>query len=80
MSHSMIAAATATMTIAERKGAQFDSAIIDFMAISGLGNGHRARRRAAWDEKGRGTLIQRKNGRLFSNRWKFLDFDQRQGP
>jgi hypothetical protein len=47
MSHSMIAAATATMTIAERKGAQFDSTIMDFMAISGLRNGHRARRRSS---------------------------------
>jgi hypothetical protein len=56
----MTAMATASMTMAERKGAQFDSSIMDFMAISGSSGEHRARRTETWCEESQKTLIQRK--------------------
>lgn len=37
----MIAMAIASMTMADRKGAQFDSSIMDFMAIPDSGSEHR---------------------------------------
>ena len=56
----MTAMAIASMTMAERKGAQFDSSIMDFMAVSDSGGAHRARRTANCNKKGRRKLIQRK--------------------
>lgn len=54
-----MAAAIATMTRAERKGTQFDSSIMVFMAISDPGNEHRARNNKL--ERGEAkTLIQLK--------------------
>src|SRR5712691_6416921 len=60
MSHTMIVVAIATTTRAERKGAQLDSSIMDFMAISDPGDEHRARCTANCDGESQRTLIQRK--------------------
>ena len=56
----MIVVAIATTTRAERKGAQLDSSIMDFMAISDPGDEHRARCTANCDGESQRTLIQRK--------------------
>jgi hypothetical protein len=65
----MTAMAIASMTMAERKGAQFDSSIMDFMAISGSSGEHRARRTANCNKEGKKidpTQKDRISGFLFS--------------
>jgi hypothetical protein len=77
----MAAMATTSMTMAERKGAQFDASIMDRMAISDSGG---ARRAANCKKKGRRKLIQRKKtgsaAYILAEIRKLSCYDQRRSP
>ena len=56
----MAAMAIASMTMAERKGVQFDCSIMDLTTISDSGGEQRARGTTNCTKEGREKLIQRK--------------------
>jgi hypothetical protein len=58
--HKMAAMAITSMTMAERKGVQFDCSIMDLTAISDSGGERRARGTTNCTKEGRKKLIQRK--------------------
>jgi len=56
----MAARAITSMTMAERKGVQFDCSIMDLTAVSDSGGEQRARGTITCTKEGRKKLIQRK--------------------